>query len=118
MGRLLTRDEILRANDLIVERVPVPEWGENAEVLVRGLSAADQLEMASVSFDGQDAERSDTLKLMIKIPARCIVDENGRRLFTDDDIDALGEKSRTALQRIMETAMRLSDLEVDAAKKG
>ena len=117
MGRLLSREEILGAGDIQRERVAVPEWGEGGEVLVSGLSAADQLEMAQYSLDGADGQR-ESLELMIKIPARCIVDADGQRVFSDDDVALLGQKSRAPLQRIMETAMRLSALDVEESKKG
>ena len=45
-----------------------------------------------------------------KLCAMCIVDEDGARLFSDEDIDALGEKSAAPLDRIFGVAMRLSGL--------
>jgi hypothetical protein len=39
-----------------------------------------------------------------------VVDEQGQRLFTEQDIEALGSKSCSALQRIWNVARRLSGL--------
>ena len=37
-------------------------------------------------------------------------DENGHRLFTDEDAEALGEKSGVALDRVWEVAQRINAL--------
>lgn len=111
---MLTREEILAAVDLAREVVAVPEWG--GEVLVQGLSGAerDAFEGSVVMFGntngrtGAPAMNMDNLRA--KLAARCIVDETGRRLFEDEDITALGAKSAIALQRVFETAQRLSGL--------
>ena len=44
--------------------------------------------------------------------ALTICDQEGERLFTDADVEALGEKSSTALNRVWDVARRLSALTV------
>ena len=53
-----------------------------------------------MTVDMKDAE--------MRLVAYCVVDENGKRLFTEKDIKELGEKSGAAINRISEVAMRLS----------
>jgi len=115
----LTRDLILQADDLKREVVPVPEWGADGEVLVRALTAADRVELSRSALNAAgEMQTAQTLDLMLTIPARCVIDEAGQRLFTDADLQALGQKSAVPLQRIMETALRLSALDIAEAKKG
>lgn len=109
MGKLLSRDDILNAQDLPTERVAVPEWG--GEVLVRGLTAAerDAFEASIVKRRGQKTEM-DLRNMRARLVAMCVVDEQGNRLFSDQDVEALGRKSASALDRIFEVAQRLSGL--------
>lgn len=113
---LLSREQILGAADLASEIVDCPEWG--GQVRVRALSAADRLEIARRVM-GENGEPDDkrALDLSIIIPAWCIIDENGQRLFGEADVQALGEKSGVPLQRITEAVQRLSGMDTAATKK-
>jgi hypothetical protein len=106
---LLSRDAILNAQDLARENVSVPEWG--GEVLVQGLSGAqrDAYEATIISLRGTNAQMN-LINARAKLVARCLVDEQGQRLFGDDDIKALAGKSAIALQRVYDVAARLSGL--------
>lgn len=105
----LTKDEILKADDLPTETLEVPEWG--GSVLVRGMTGAerDAFEGGVVSMNGKDA-RMNTQNIRAKLTALCIVTEDGLRIFTDHDVTALGMKSAAALDRVFTTAQRLSGL--------
>jgi len=109
MGKLLSRDDILNAQDLPTERVYVDPWG--GEVLVRGLTAAerDEYEASIVRRKGQKTE-VDMRNIRAKLVVRCVVDENGQRVFRDEDAELLGQKSAAAVDRIFEVAQRLSGL--------
>lgn len=106
----LTREQILQADDLPKQPVPVPEWG--GEVYVRTLTGheRDAWEAECVLFDGRKATTNmDALnRTRARLCARCICDETGKRLFTDEDIEALGAKSAAALDRVYEVAAKLN----------
>lgn len=106
---LLTRDAILQAQDLPTERVVVPEW--NGEVLVRALTGAerDTFEQSIVEQRGKST-RMNLQNLRAKLVALTVVDEEGKRLFSDEDAKLLGQKSAAALNRVFEVAQRLSGL--------
>ena len=108
---LLTREEIQEVEDLQQEEVPVPEWG--GSVIVQGLSAKERdiFEQSIVLLDesGKDY-RTDMQNLRAKLVARTVVDEDGNRLFSEDDIAWLGEKNGAAIDRIFAVAQRLSGL--------
>jgi hypothetical protein len=118
MAKILSRDEILAANDLPTEEVPTPEWFPDGAVLVRALTAAEWIEVGRSSMSATNGDREPAmLDLMLRIPAMCIVDAQGRRLFSDADLEALGRKNPLPLKRIMDVVQRLSDLDQQAAKK-
>lgn len=109
MSKYLTRDAILKAQDLPVEEVEVSEWG--GVVRVRGLTGAerDAFEQSIVEQRGKNT-RMNLRNIRAKLVALTVVDENGNRIFSDEDAEALGKKSAAALDRIFAVAQRLSGL--------
>lgn len=107
---LLTREQILQAEDLKTEEVHVPEWG--GTVCVRALTGdeRDRYEgsMLVEKDDGTYGMRRDRLRATLA--ALSIVDENGAPLFTAEDVAVLGRKSASALDRVADVARRLSGL--------
>lgn len=105
----LSKDDILKAEDLPVEEVEVPEWG--GVVRVRGLSALerDRYELQMHNF------RKDTSKANVRAPmvVRCAVDADGKRLFTDSDAEPLAKKSGAALDRVWDKVRELSGMDTD-----
>jgi hypothetical protein len=109
----LTREAILKADDLPTEIVPVPEWG--GDVLVRGLNGTerDEFEASTMVLRGPAGKQQavpDTANIRAKLVARCIIGDDGEPMFTQQDVHALGLKSSAALDRIFEVAARLSGI--------
>lgn len=106
---ILSRDQILSAQDIPTETVSVPEWG--GEVIVRGMTGTDRdaFEASVVSMrDG--AAKVDMHNMRAKLVATCVIGEDGARMFTDEDVLELGKKSAQAINRVFEVAQRLSGL--------
>lgn len=106
---ILSRAEILAAADIQTESVAVPQWG--GEVLVRGLSGLerDAFEASIIRGKGKSAE-VNLQNLRAKLVAASVIGEDGKHLFAEADVEALGRKSAAALQRVFEVAQRLSGL--------
>lgn len=109
MSHYLTRDAILGARDLPTEDVEVPEWG--GTVRVRGLTGTerDAFEQSIARRKGKNVELN-LRNVRAKLVALSVVDEQGNRIFSEADVDALGQKSAAALDRIFRVAQRLSGL--------
>ena len=104
---ILTRDEILKAQDIDYEVVEVPEWG--GEVRVRAMTAAERDAFeASILRQTKSGVQVEMVNLRARLCAMTIVDEDGKRIFSDSDVAELGKKSAAALQRVFDVAMRLS----------
>jgi len=105
----LTREQILSAEDLKTEEVQVPEWG--GVVIVQELTATDRdaYETSVVTVEGDDVQ-INALNMRSKLAALSMVDDAGGRLFTQKDVVALGKKSATAVDRIVDVARRLSGI--------
>lgn len=104
----LTRDQILQAVDIQTEEVEVPEWG--GKVLVRGLTGTerDALEAGMLEIKNRGNQRVNLTNMRAKLVSMSIIDQNGKRLFKDRDIEALGAKSALALNRVFDVAQRLA----------
>lgn len=106
---ILTKDDILKADDIHKELVSVPEWG--GDVYVRGMTGAerDKFEAGIVQMRG--TERTLNMSnIRAKMASLTICDEQGKRLFNDADIAKLAEKSANALQRVFQVAQKLSGI--------
>lgn len=106
MNPILSKEQILSANDLKTERVHVPVWG--GDVIVKSLTGIerDRFEDHCLKDHGKTCEG-----IMALLVALAVVDESGNRMFTEADIDALGKKSAAALSVLYEAAMRLNSLD-------
>lgn len=116
---LLNRDQILDADDAEFEDVPVPEWG--GEVRVKALTGderdafeASNLIRRTVRGPKGRGEKIDVQYNSVGVRARlvavCVIGEDGKPLFSEDDVHALGSKSARALNRVVEVSQRLSGL--------
>lgn len=109
---MLDRNSILNANDARTERIPVPEW--DGEVCIRAMSGRqrDQFE--------QRARGQDLTNIRAFVVCLCACDESGKRLFTDSDVEALGDKNAAALDKIFWAALKLNRIgsgDIDELKK-
>lgn len=113
---MLTRKQILQAQDMKFEDVDVPEWGD--KVRVRVMRGADRDSLAAAIHNA--AGEINSSRYQVRLLVRCLVGENGVPLFTEEDLDALNEKSTSALDRLFAVADRLNGVgskAVDAAEK-
>lgn len=111
---LATKDQILAADDRPTDTVQTPEWGEDAFVLVRSLSAAerDRFEQSMINERGK-AKDANLNNIRARFASLCVVDEDGARMFTDKEAAELGEKSAAVLDRIFGAAQRLNGMSAD-----
>lgn len=110
---MLTRDDILQAQDMTIEKVEVPEWAngkaKDAFVYVRNMTGKerDAFEKTIVQQRGKKSV-VNLENFRAKLFVHSVCDESGELLFTDQDIEALSAKSAAPLQRVFDVASRLS----------
>ena len=106
---ILTREQILATDGLVREVVGVPEWG--GEVLVQEFTAAQRDRFEQLMIEQRSGHVEANLSnFRAKLAAACMVDEGGKALFSDADVESLGGKSARALQRVVDVAMRINAL--------
>lgn len=111
--KILTRDEILNASDMVIEEVYVPAW--KGSVFVKSLTGAerDRFEKDIIEWKGKGknskAEMKDNIRA--KLVALTVVDPETKQLiFSRADVEVLGQKNASALDAIFSKAQELSKL--------
>ena len=103
-----------------IERVEVPEWGEDAFVCVRELSARAQEEFEFLLIQARDASPDDSKKFD-NFRARYLVvaccDEEGNPIFDSSDIEVLGNQENAIITRIFTAAKDLNTVSVEEVEK-
>jgi hypothetical protein len=108
---LLTKQAILAADDIKMEPHDCPEWG--GTVMVRALSGTDR-DKYETELRREDPVTGkltlDTYNMRVRLAALGICDEQGQRLFGDDEVAALGKKSAAPINRIAERVSQMSGI--------
>ena len=103
---VLSKDQILEADDLKRETIATPEWG--GDVLVRELRGRERDAFEEGSMDSK--RNISMANMRARLVAMSAIDEEGERLFSSKEAAALGDKSATALNRLFEVCCRLSGI--------
>lgn len=112
MNKLLTREQIL-GKELAFEEVYIPEW--DGTIRIRELTGDDRDEIEQTVF--KDPDKPNTASMRAKALSLCIVDENGKRLFTEEDVTELGKQSGKVIVKLYGVASKLSGLGEDEKEK-
>ena len=97
---VLTRDQILSAHDLKKVKVDVPEWG--GSVFVKTITATERDQFETAIYNSK--KKINFANVRARLASLTVTDDQGKRLFTPDDISDLGKKSATALDRVFQAA--------------
>lgn len=108
----LSKEQILKSVP-VRESVEVPEWG--GAVWVSRLSGLHRAELDDISRDlfvGEEKKLTSVsaLKYTLALLVRSVVDDEGNRLFSDEDMDSLRAQSDEALARVGTVAARLNGI--------
>lgn len=108
---ILSAAQINAVEDAVTETVPVPEWG--GEVVIKGMTGTERDAFEkSIRPKGE----LDLTNYRAKLLVRVMVNENGTRIFADRDAMVLGKRAAAPIERLYDTAARLSGLNEQAAE--
>jgi hypothetical protein len=106
------RDRILASDDIGKQIIIVPHW-DDVELEIRTMTAAERATMLNSAI-GPDGEM-DLQELYPRILIGTIFDpETGDAVFTHDDVNALKNKSASAVEFVAQKSMALSGLTGEA----
>ncbi|KAI3591656.1 hypothetical protein D9X30_3481 [Cupriavidus sp. U2] len=101
---ILSKKAILEAADLETKDVEVPEWGGSVRVAV--MSGRDRDEYYARQGEGKLPYSLFSASILVAT----VVDEDGKPLFTAEDIDPLRAKSQAAMDRVLAVALKINGL--------
>lgn len=110
---LLTRDQILGADDRRTQDVPVPEWGGTVRVRSLSGSERDSYESGIVQHRSDGSKKVNLVNIRARLVALTACGEDNERIFSEDDVVELGKKSAAALERVFDVSRHLSGLTED-----
>jgi len=112
--RILTKDDILQADDLKIEEVWSPEW--KGVAIIMALSGMERDRLEESMFVGEGLDRKQTMEnLRAKLVAASVIEskENPIRIFTQEDVVDLGKKSAKALDRVFSAVQKLNGMRAE-----
>ena len=117
-GEPLTRDDILAVEDKEVKPVWIPEWG-GRHVYVRVISGRER-DLFEADIRGKPGATSNLYNFRARFAVLVCSDADGKPLFTDRDVTALGNKSARGLERIFDAGRhfnKFTEKDIDDLEK-
>lgn len=109
---LLTKEQILKASDRKVITVDVPEWGGTVRMQeFSGKAREEYITVLQAKHKGAKDGNIDVRGLTCMLLSLTLVNEDNAPLFSVEELDALGSKSATVLDRLFEQAMIINGLD-------
>lgn len=124
--KMLTRADILEADDRKTEDIDVPAWGGTLRIRSMTGAERDSYEASGIVW-GKNEQGSpvvdsvSTDNMRARLVALTAIGEDGARLFSERDIVALGAKNAEVLNAAFDVARRLSGItkeDVEALSAG
>ncbi len=115
---LNVRELLLKPLETPTEVVPLPELGEGVSVTVKGMNAKEKgaFDMQFVKKGEHDVTKQRQMRERMLVA--CCIDDSGNRLFSVEDVAALGLQSVFIIDRIFAACQRVNgDSDKDAAEK-
>lgn len=109
----LSKKQILEADDIPIDDLEVPEWG--GMIRMRGLTGEQRDDYeTTIMQQNEEGQWSSTKEALqnarAKLVVLTIIDAEGKLVFDQKDVEALGKKSAVALNRVWNKARELSGL--------
>lgn len=112
---VLNKDQILGSHDLKTEEVEVPEW--DGKIILREMSGLQRDNLERGDFSKAATEGSMPSLWRVRFLSLCIVDADGKLLFTAEDLQALAEKNATVIDNLCRRAMKLNGFDIDTVEE-
>lgn len=112
---LLTRVQIDTAQDIRHRYVEVPSWG--GWVRLKSMTGRERDQFDAETYAIEQKTKSNLTDFRCRRVARSIVDENDVRLYTDAEVEALGQKDGAVIDMLDDIVVVLSGLDQGAVER-
>ena len=107
---LLSKDAILAVDDLTFEEVEVEEWGGTVRIRCHTGGERDAFEQSLMDAKGKAKNMAD---IRARFIAPVLVDEDGKRLFTNDEVKFLSDRNGKVIGKLFDISQKLSGMTDD-----
>lgn len=107
-AKILTREDILEADDINLEKVEVPEWG--GMVYLKPLSGIKRDRLENAAHKRNKKGVMDVQNLKVQFVIASTVDSDGNQIFTPSDAKELNLKNARPIDALFQIVQRLSGL--------
>lgn len=108
MTKELTAQDILESDDRVLEKIEVPQWG--GTVWIRSLTASQRDALLQSTVDKATGNISRFTNIRARTVALAVCDSKGQRLFSDGQVEALGRKNSSAIEKVFQAIQKLNGL--------
>lgn len=111
MGKL-SREDFLKPFQPVIKPVPVPELSADGVAYVRSFSAAERGKLEVLGARYKDKKNyEDTPKIRYLACVLGICDEQGNRLFQENELEMIAQMSSIVVDRLSEEIFKLNGLD-------
>jgi len=100
----LSAQDILSCDDSMAQKINIPEWGGDVYIRTMSGSERDSWELHAEA----QLDKTNSVNVRAKLASLTLCDEKGKRLFSDNQLAALGKKSGKALDRVYSASLKLN----------
>jgi hypothetical protein len=111
---------VLSPQDFLALRPPMEaiELEGHGKVWIRGLQAdeRDEYEQSLIERgpDGRSRVKRHQRNVRASLVVRCLVNEQGERMFQDNEVEALGKVDASIIDKLWDKARKLSGMDTEA----
>lgn len=105
------KEKILNANDTVGKSLRVDEW--DVTVHLKRMTVAETMNFQQTISLGDEDDNTTGLRNMVAFVSTCMCDEQGNRIFSDDELNLLDTRSTDVIQRIFDEAAKLNGMGKD-----
>ena len=112
----LTREQILGIKSFRSKTIEIPEW--NGEVRLKAMSGAERESLEERVYEtvGDKLQMKKGVSYIPELLVKSWCDDDGNRLFQDDEIDLIKAKDSTILAKLFKVAAEVNGLSGDEEK--
>jgi len=110
----LNKDQILQAIDAKTIEFDIPEWG--GSILLRGMTGKARNDYEHWAAQQTQQKVPDYRGIRERLIISCAVDDNGKPLFTQDDIESLAEKNADIIDRLHSKCQEICGMAADSVE--
>ncbi len=106
---LLTKEQILAAEDLDFEEIEIKEWGGKVRLRCMTGTERDAFEAAIYKIKGDKVE-ANRENFRSELLSRVLCNKDNKLLFNPREVKALGGKSGRIIDRLFEIAQKINGI--------